>query len=81
MTPPVAACQCTSNLAIPCGNAITQEDLLCDLCRACQGTPNATCLGVMLPSGRPFHLGMLEPTITIGPEPAWRWQWQQTAMG
>jgi hypothetical protein len=33
MTRPIATCQCTRNQAAPCGAPITQEDLLCDICR------------------------------------------------
>lgn len=34
MTPVEAHCRCAVHPDYPCGNAITQEDLLCDFCRS-----------------------------------------------
>jgi hypothetical protein len=61
MTPPLATCQCASNELASCGNAITQEDLLCDMCRECRRVPGAVCMAVTLPGEGSSHFGLLGP--------------------
>lgn len=59
MSPPLAACQCPG--PYPCGSAITQEDLLCDLCREKKKTPGAACAAVTVPGVGSVHFAVLGP--------------------
>jgi len=59
-------CQCTANVIGPCGAAITQEDLLCDGCRAARQCPGALCASMETDGKLLPHLTLLVSEFRSG---------------
>jgi hypothetical protein len=56
---PDATCQCAANPIVGCGAAITQEDLMCDGCRAARKCPGALCASMKIDGELLPHFTML----------------------
>jgi len=57
---PEDRCQCPGNEIHPCCRGITQEDLLCNVCRAVAKEPGERCAAILVPGKEPVHFGIAD---------------------